>query len=77
MYKAKQIKFTYDSKILLSKKDNEIIEDIETCKNILSDLQNVIDIRQKHDAKHQQWWDERKRLLDKFEKFCLMMEKTN
>ena len=41
MYEPKQIKFTYDSKTLLIKKDKEIKKDIETCKNILSDLQNV------------------------------------
>ena len=77
MYEPKQIKFTYDSKTLLFKKDNEIRKDIETCKNILSDLQNVINIREKHDAKHQQWWDNRKTLLDKFEKLCLMNELKN
>ena len=73
----KEIKFTYDSKTILIKKDNEIREDIEICKNILSDLEKLISDREKHDAKHQQWWDDKKRLLDKFEKFCLMMEKTN
>ena len=77
MYEAKQIKFTYDSKTLLIKKDKEIREDIETCKNILNDLQNVINIREKHEAKHQKWWDDRKTLLDKFEKFCLMNELKN
>ena len=77
MYKPKQIKFTYDSKTLLIKKDKEIKKDIETCKNILSDLQNVINIREKHEAKHQKWWDDRKTLLDKFEKFCLMNELKN
>ena len=77
MYEAKKIKFTYDSKTLLIKKDKEIIEDIETCINILSDLQNVINIREKHEAKHQKWWDDRKTLLDKFEKFCLMNELKN
>ena len=77
MYEAKQIKFTYDSKTLLIKKDKEIREDIETCKNILSDLQIVINIREKHEAKHQKWWDDRKTLLDKFEKFCLMNELKN
>ena len=77
MYEAKKIKFTYDSKTLLIKKDKEIIEDIETCINILSDLQNVINIREKHEAKHQKWWDDRKTLLDKFEKFCLMYELKN
>mgnify|MGYP003655712659 FL=1 len=62
--KMKQIKFTYDSKTILIKKDNEIREDIETCKNILSDLENIIDIREKHDAKHKQWWNDRKKFTD-------------
>ena len=64
MYEAKQIKFTYDSKTLLFRKDDEIKKDIEICKNILNDLQNVIDLRQKHDAKHQQWWDDRKKFTN-------------
>jgi hypothetical protein len=64
MYKAKEIKFTYDSKTLLSKKDDKIKKDIEICKNILSDLQNVINIRKNHEAKHQQWWDDRKKFND-------------
>lgn len=74
MYEAKQIKFTYDSKTLLFRKDDEIKKDIEICKNILNDLQNVIKLREKHEAKNQKWWDERKTLLDKFEKFCLINE---
>jgi hypothetical protein len=64
MYEAKQIKFTYDSKTLLFRKDDEIKKEIEICKNILNDLQNVIDLRQKHDAKHQQWWDDRKKFTN-------------
>jgi len=64
MYEAKQIKFAYDSKTLLFRKDDEIKKDIEICKNIINDLQNVIDLRQKHDAKHQQWWDDRKKFTN-------------
>ena len=51
----KQIKFNYDSKTILIKKDKEIKEDIETCKNILLDLEKLISDREKQDAENQQW----------------------
>ena len=60
----KEIKFNYDSKTLLIKKDEEIKKDIETCKNILLDLETIISVREKHAAKHQQWWDDRKKFTD-------------
>tara|TARA_R110002020_G_scaffold38144_3_gene114964 strand:+ start:4842 stop:5096 length:255 start_codon:yes stop_codon:yes gene_type:complete len=64
MYKAKEIKFTYDSKTLLSKKDEEIKKDIINCKNILKDLLQIQNIREKHEAKHNKWWDDRKKFSD-------------
>ena len=60
----KQIKFNYDSKTILFKKDKEIKEDIETCKNILSDLEQLISDREKQDAENQQWWDDRKKFTN-------------
>ena len=60
----KEIKFNYDSKTLLIKKDEEIKKDIETCKNILLDLETIISVREKHATKHQQWWDDRKKFTD-------------
>ena len=60
----KQIKFNYDSKTILIKKDKEIKEDIETCKNILSDLEQLIIDREKYDAETQQWWDDRKKFTN-------------
>jgi len=60
----KQIKFNYDSKTILIKKDKEIKEDIETCKNILSDLEQLIIVRKKEDAENQKWWDDRKKFTN-------------
>ena len=60
----KEIKFTYDSKTIEIKKDNEIREDIEICKNILSDLEKLISYREKQDAENQQWWDDRKKFTN-------------
>ena len=60
----KQIKFNYDSKTILIKKDKEIKEDIETCKNILLDLEKLISDREKQDAENQQWWDDRKKFTN-------------
>ena len=60
----KQIKFNYDSKTILIKKDKEIKEDIEICKNILSDLEQLIIDREKYDAETQQWWDDRKKFTN-------------
>ena len=77
MYKPKQIKFNYNSNTLLIKNDNEIKKDIQTCKNILKDLLQVQDIREKHESKNQKFWDDKKNLLDKFEKFCLLNDEKN
>jgi hypothetical protein len=60
----KQIKFNYDSKTILIKKDKEIKEDIETCKNILSDLEQLIIDREKQDSENQQWWNDRKKFTN-------------
>ena len=64
-YNVKGVVFAeYDGFVYDVKKDKEIKEDIETCKNILSDLEQLIIVRKKEDAENQKWWDDRKKFTN-------------